>query len=119
MKLDLAAYAADIRETVTGPMLAFMEEADGAYAQADVEACQELLMAYLRGLNGLSPVEDAGILAQVETVVKALNALNEATEDALIETGEREALYDVIQRAAEQAGLREVPEDVTEPWREW
>lgn len=120
MKLNLTAYEADIQETVISPMLDFMAELDGEdYTEADVEDCRALLMDYLRALNALESPDDAAILAQVEAVVLALNDLNERTDYAMIETGEREALCEIIQRAAEESGLQDIPEDVTEDWREW
>jgi len=120
MKLDLTAYEADIQETVVTPMLDFMAELDGEdYTEADVKACRDLLMNYLRALNALEAPDDEAILAQVEAVVLALNDLSERTDYAMIETGEREALCEIIQRAAEESGLRDVPDDVTEEWREW
>lgn len=44
----------------------------------------------------------------------ALNALNDERDGALIETGPREDLCELIQAAATAAGL-----DITEAWREW
>lgn len=120
MKLDLTAYEADIQENIVDPMLDFMAELDGEdYTEADVETCREALMAYLRALNALEAPDDEAILAQVEAVVLALNDLNERTDYTMIETGEREALCEIIQRAAEDCGLQDVPEDVTEAWRDW
>ena len=62
---------------------------------------------------------DAGILSQVEQVVVALNELNEDTDYALIETVAREAIALLIQDAVVARGLRNIPEDVTEEWRDW
>lgn len=49
----------------------------------------------------------------------ALNDLNEELDYALIETVEREAICELIQTAAVDCGLQDVPDDVTEDWREW
>lgn len=40
-------------------------------------------------------------------------------ETQTIETGEREAIWQIIQSSAEECGLSDPPEDVTEEWREW
>ena len=64
-------------------------------------------------------VDYADIMAQVEKVVLALNDLNEELDYTLIETVEREAIALLIQDAVVARGLRRVPEDVTEPWRDW
>ena len=47
----------------------------------------------------------------------ALNDLNEELDYALIETVEREAICELIQTAAVDCGLQDVPDDVTEDWR--
>ncbi len=62
---------------------------------------------------------DGDILEQVKACVFALNELNESTGDALIETTEREAIWEVIQGAAVESGLQNAEEDITEQWREW
>lgn len=51
--------------------------------------------------------------------VLALNDLNEELDYALIETVEREAICELIQTAAVDCGLQDVPDDVTEDWRAW
>ena len=63
-------------------------------------------------------------MKQVEAVVLALNHLNEETDYCLIETDEREALWQVIQESAVECGLsakciEENEGDVTGAWREW
>lgn len=40
-------------------------------------------------------------------------------ETQTTETGEREAIWQIIQSSAEECGLSDLPEDVTEEWREW
>ncbi len=40
-------------------------------------------------------------------------------ETQTTETGEREAIWQIIQSSAEECGLSDPPEDVTEEWREW
>ena len=46
----------------------------------------------------------------VQTVAEAV---------ALIETVERKAIWELLQTAAVDCGLQNVPDDVTEEWREW
>ena len=85
----------------------------------DVARCGALLAGFLTALSELREPEDDRIMAQVEKVVLALNDLNEALDYALIETVEREAICELIQTAAVDCGLQDVPDDVTEDWREW
>jgi hypothetical protein len=56
-------------------------------------------------------------MEQVEKVVIALNEWNEPND--FIETEERGWLWEVIQKSAIDCGLQNVPDDVTEEWREW
>jgi hypothetical protein len=55
----------------------------------------------------------------VKKVVLSLNRLNEKTEYSLIETDARESIWEIIQNSAVARGLKDVPDDVTEEWREW
>ena len=70
-------------------------------------------------LDELENPADEDIMAEVENVVVALNELNANTDDMLIETVEREAIWEIIQDAAVECGLEEEYDDVTEEWREW
>ena len=58
-----------------------------------------------------------GTLGSVKGV--HLNELKEDTDYALIETVERESIALLIQDAVVARGMRNVPEDVTEDWRDW
>lgn len=118
--MDLNAYLQSLTDTVTGPMLEYMTEAEiEDYTADDVARCGKLLEEYLTALAALEAPTDGDIMAQVEQVVLALNELNEELDYALIETVEREAIWELIQSSAVDCGLQDVPEDVTEEWREW
>lgn len=117
---DLNEYLDRLKTEVTDPILEYMTEAEiDDFTADDVARCGQLLAEYLTALSELAEPEDHQIMAQVEQVVLALNELNEELDYALIETVERESIALLIQDAAVDAGLREVPDDVTEDWREW
>ena len=117
---DLKEYLERVKTEVTDPILEYMKEAEiEDFTAEDVARCGKLLEEYLTALHGLREPEDAEIMAQVEKVVLALNELNEGLDYALIETVEREAIWELLQTAAVDCGLQNVPEDVTEEWREW
>lgn len=118
--MDLNAYLERLKTEVTEPILEYMTEAEiDDFTVEDVARCGGLLEDFLTALADLKEPEDEAILAQVEQVVLALNELNEELDYALIETSEREAIALLIQDAAVDCGLREIPDDVTEDWREW
>ena len=117
---DLKEYLERVKTEVTDPILEYMKEAEiEDFTADDVARCGELLAEYLTALSELKEPEDADIMAQVEKVVLALNDLNEELDYALIETVEREAIALLIQDAVVARGLRNVPDDVTEEWRDW
>ncbi len=102
------------------PMLRFIHEFDDElYTEDDVNAVRALLEAYVEALAALKDPTDAQIMEQVRDVVLTLNRLNQDREYPMIETEEREMLCEVIQRCAEDCGLKDAPHDVTEEWREW
>ncbi len=113
-------YKEMVIKTVAEPMLSFLAECeDCGYTVGDVAVCRSLLDAYLDALAGMTAPTDEAIMEQVQTVVLALNDLNEKTDYAMIETGEREAIWEIIQSSAVDFGLQEYSEDITEEWREW
>ena len=117
---NLKEYLERVKTEVTDPILEYMQEAEiDDFTTEDVARCGRLLEEYLTALSELKEPMDTGIMAQVEKVVLALNDLNEELDYALIETVEREAIWLVIQSAAVDCGLQNVPDDVTEDWREW
>ena len=117
---DLKDYLERVKTEVTDPILEYMQEAEiEDFTAEDVARCGALLAEYLTALSELKEPEDADIMAQVEKVVLALNELNEGLDYALIETVEREAIWELLQTAAVDCGLQNIPDDVTEEWREW
>lgn len=122
--MDLTAYKDRTRELVIIPMMEYLEEweeeeDEGEYTREDVEKCQALIEGYLETLAAMEHPTDDAILEQVKILVLALNDLNEETGYRLIETDAREAIWEVVQTSAEDCGLQDAPEDVTEEWREW
>lgn len=118
--MDIAYFREKTTEIVIDPMIAYQQELeDEGYTQAHIDRCQALIHTYLEALDELEEPSDEAIMAQVEILVLALNDLNEETDYAMIETVEREAIWEVIQESAVAAGLQDVPEDVTEAWRDW
>ncbi|MBQ2957067.1 MAG: hypothetical protein IJE08_11460 [Clostridia bacterium] len=116
-------------EIVIQPMLDYMKyfEEDGEecpYTTEHVKQCETLLNGYLSALAALAAPTDEAIMSLVEEVILALNELNNDTEDSLIETEAREALWQVIQESAVECGLSdeciEANEgDITGEWRDW
>lgn len=118
--MDIKQYREKTTAIVVEPMIDFLEEWGGdGYTKEDVAACEGLIHRYLDALDALNPVTDDGIMEQVKILVLALNDLNEATDYGLIETEAREAIWEVIQTSAVDCGLKEVPDDVTDEWRDW
>ena len=117
---DRNEFLERIKTEITEPMLEYMEEAEiDDFNGEDVARCGEFLAKFINNLAEMTWPTDKAILAQVEQVVVALNELNEDTDYALIETVEREAIALLIQDAVVARGLRNVPDDVTEEWRDW
>ena len=117
---DRIGFLERIEGEVTGPMLEYMTEAEiDDFNGEDVARCGEFLTKFINALAEMTWPTDRDILAQVKQVVVALNELNEDTDYALIETVEREAIALLIQDAVVARGMRNVPEDVTEAWRDW
>lgn len=113
-------YQKQMAETILAPMLAFIEEEEEAeYGKADVAQCEALLSTYLNVLGTMSQPTDDQILEQVRLLVLALNDLNETLDYSLIETDAREAIWELIQTSAIEAGLKNASEDITAEWREW
>lgn len=118
--MDVSQFKTQVTETVANSMIAYMEEWGGVdYTKEDVAKCEAVLHRFLDALAAFAAPTDELIMAEVETVVLAINELNEAAGYTMIETGEREAICEIIQSAAEACGLQDVPDDVTEEWREW
>ena len=119
--MDISTFKGQLSENIVAPMLAFMEECgeDCDFTEKDVRKCEKILTEYLESLAKLSAPSDKAIMSAVKKAVLALNKLNEKTDYALLETEERENIWELIQTAAVEYGLQDVDEDITEEWREW
>lgn len=118
--MDIMKHKARTTELVVTPMIEFLEEWGGEdYTVEDVKKCEKLIHRYLDALAELADPTDEAIMEQVKILVLALNDLNEETDYGLIETEAREAIWAVIQTGAVDCGLQDVPDDVTEEWRDW
>ena len=119
--MDIAKFKTMLSESVLSRMLEFMEDCgeDADFTKEDVEKCGEILTHYLESLAALTDPEDQQIMDCVEQAVLALNELNEDTDYAMIETEERESIWELIQTSAVECGLKNYTDDITEEWREW
>lgn len=119
--MDLQKYKNQVQETVIASMMFMLddEDADGMFSREDVAECEQLICGYLEELAKLTDPDDAAIMQQVKALVLALNDLNERTDYSLIETEEREAVWQIIQDSAVECGLQNYSDDITEEWREW
>jgi hypothetical protein len=95
------------------------EDFNPGYSQDHVDKCSNILDEFIESLNRLGEKPDEPrILDYVKWVVLQLNKLNENIGGGLIETGQREDLYEYIDYAVRCHGL-DPKGDVTEEWREW
>ncbi|MBQ3489971.1 MAG: hypothetical protein IJA86_05225 [Clostridia bacterium] len=118
--MDIKAYKKQLKETVIIPMMEFAGEVeDCGFSKKDIKKCEALILQYLSALEKLQNPQNEEIMAQVETLVLALNQLNEDTDYCMIETMEREAICEIIQTSAVECGLTDPADDITEEWREW
>lgn len=118
--MDISKYRTMLAETVIGPMLSFMSEyEDCEYTKKDVLKCESILQEYLDSLGALSSPSEKEIMKCVKKAVLALNKLNEKNDYALLETEERENIWELIQTSAVDSGLQDPSDDITEEWREW
>lgn len=100
-------------------MLDYIEDGeDNAYTTEQVAECTSILRNYLTTIASAKSTEEG--LQIVKRTVLRLNDLNERCDEALIETMQREEIWDIMQTAYVEQALA-VPEsgDVTEEWREW
>lgn len=119
--MDMNKYRAMLSDSVISPMLQFMEDCgeDSGYTKKDVTKCEKILTEYLDALSSLAEPDNKSIMKCVKKAVLALNKLNEKTDYALLETEERESIWELIQTSAVECGLQDAPDDITEEWREW
>jgi len=118
--MDIKAYKEQLKETIIVPMKEYMKEVeDCGFSKKDIKKCEALILEYLTALDKLQNPENESIMEQVEKLVLALNQLNEDTDYCMIETVEREAIWEIIQTSAIACGLTDPADDITEEWREW
>ena len=119
--MDIEKFKARLSDNVITPILEYMEELgeDCEYSKKDVRKCEKILAEYLESLTALLVPTDEDIMKCVKKAVLALNNLNEKTDYALIETVERESIWELIQTSAVECGLQDPADDITEEWREW
>lgn len=116
--MKLKKYQDMVMINLIEPMISFMEDlGDCDYTADDINRCKDLIFNYLDALDDMATPSDTLIMEQVESLVLALNELNE--EFDFIETMEREAIWEIIQNSAIEYGLSEYDDDITGQWREW
>ncbi|MBQ4323368.1 MAG: hypothetical protein IJC19_05465, partial [Clostridia bacterium] len=81
--------------------------------------CEALILEYLVALESITEPANKEIMKHVKKLVLALNKLNEKTDYCLLETEERESIWEIIQNSAVECGLTNPEDDITEEWREW
>ena len=78
-----------------------------------------MILEYLVALESITEPANKEIMKHVKKLVLALNKLNEKTDYCLLETEERESIWEIIQNSAVECGLTNPEDDITEEWREW
>ncbi len=121
--MDIAKFKALLADKVVGGMISYMsffdEDEECPFTKEDVAKCEQILSVYLESLAALSAPTDEEIMVCVQKAVLALNQLNEDTDYGMIETEERENIWELIQTSAVECGLQNYSDDITEEWREW
>ena len=118
--MNLDKFKEMVDKNVVASMLDYMsEDEECGYTADEVEECKALLNNYLDALKIMNEPSDDEIMQQVKNVVLSLNELNETVDYALIETEQREEIWEIIQTSAIDCGLQEYDDDITEEWREW
>ena len=87
-----------------------------SYTMQTVTDCIGCLRTYITCLQSANDATDA--MKCVERVVLKLNDLNEKADFTLIETGQRESLWEIIQTVYEERFVANT-NDITEEFREW
>lgn len=106
-----------LKDSILDSMRGFVADMDEPYYPLEkVDECGRIIDDFLAAMARARG--EAAILAEVEKTVLALNTLNDECDGALIETDQREELCELIEDAANAAGL-ETNGDITERWREW
>ena len=118
--MDIQVYNKQLQETVIVPMIEFLTEYDDCgFTQKHVETCESLMLDYLLALEQIKNPTNEEIMEHVKKLVLSLNKLNEESDYCLLETEERESIWEIIQTSAVACGLVDPEDDITEEWREW
>ena len=118
--MNIQNFKNQLQETVIVPMTECMNDCeDCGFTQKDIAKCEALILEYLVALESITEPTNKEIMKHVKKLVLALNKLNEKTDYCLLETEERESIWDIIQNSAVECGLANPEDDITEEWREW
>lgn len=118
--MNIEQFKQALKTTVIVPMIEYAaDEHDCGFSKKDIAKCEEIILGYLSALDGIKKPDNRKIMREVKAVVIALNKLNKKTKYSLIETMEREAIWEIIQSSAVERGLTNPVDDITEKWREW
>ena len=118
--MNIQNFKNQLQETVIVPMTEFMNDyGDCGFSQKDIAKCETLILEYLVALESITEPANKEIMKHVKKLVLALNKLNEKTDYCLLETEERESIWEIIQNSAVECGLTNPEDDITEEWREW
>jgi hypothetical protein len=106
-----------VKSKLLEQMRQYKRDAGASYDEPDVQRCGEILDQLAAALTTASSREEA--LKCVRTAVLNLNALNSSSGGDLIETDQREMIYEFIIKTCALRGFSDADEDVTLEWREW
>ncbi|MFC8718858.1 hypothetical protein [Kitasatospora sp. NPDC057198] len=122
---DVAAEAREVAAGRLEPGDAFLA---GLFPEALLTATDTVLQEFETDVRALAELSDERVMAVVERVVLALNAVNESFDGAGYETDEREQLCEYIDRVLADGGV-DVPAlagrlgidryEITDEWRDW
>ncbi len=127
MSIPASPEVLSLKEDLLESMTGFMQGEDddegdsgfeAGYTQDDIDRCAAIVDHFLISLSKTRGDGEA-ILETVKDAVLELNTLNDNCDGNLIETDQRETLCELINTAAQDAGLETDLDDVTEEWREW
>ncbi len=121
--MDIVKFKNLLADKVISGIISYMgffdEDEECPFTKADVAKCEQILSDYLESLAVFSNPTNQEIMDCVQETVLALNQLNEDTDYSMIETEERENIWELIQTSAVECGLQNPADDITEAWREW
>ena len=118
---EIRQYKERIKKDIILPLTEQMKELgiSCGYDFFAVWECEVILTKYIRRLNKVKKTSNEETLKVVKWVVISLNRLNKRTNGFLIDTDIRESIYEILQSAAIEKGLKNCDEDITAEWREW